>query len=85
MTARGYEQANSGFEQLYAAALAGACLRALLTVTHLKWSALALGDCAQAFLQVHMPEEVGAQPPAEEGVACGRAWQRSDSSRRCRV
>ena len=77
LTARGYEQHMTGEEQFYSATPNAASLRTLLCVAHTLGLAVAIGDCAQAFLQAPLQEkeDVWVWPPPEAGVPADHAWK----------
>ena len=77
LTARGYEQQLTGAEHFYSATPNPASLRVLLVVAQHLGLDVAVGDCAQAFLQAPLTEdqEVWVQPPMEAGVDPGKAWR----------
>ena len=77
LTVRGYEQALTGDEQHYSATPNPASLRTLLVMAHTLGLAVAVGDCAQAFLQAPLMEKeaVWVWPPSEAGAAAGTAWK----------
>ena len=77
LTARGYEQSLTGEEQHYSATPSAATLRTLLVVAQALGLSVAVGDCAQAFLQAPLIEKeaVWVWPPPEAGAPTGVAWK----------
>ena len=77
LTARGYEQELIGQENFNGATPQPATLRLLLVMAQALGLAVAVGDCAQAFLQAPLLEknEVWVTPPPEAEVKPGRAWR----------
>ena len=67
LTARGYEQEQTGTEDHYSATPSPASLRLLLVAAEALGLMVGFGDCAQAFLQAPIIEEapVYVQPPPE--------------------
>ena len=77
LTARGHEQELTGQDNFYSATPQPVTLRLLLVVAQVLGLAVAVGDCAQAFLQAPLlkKNEVGVTPPQEAEVKPGRAWR----------
>ena len=75
LTARGYEQELTGQENFYSATPQPATLRVLLVLAQALGLTVAVGDCAQAFLQAPLLEksDVWVTPPPEAEVKPGRA------------
>ena len=76
LTARGYEQELTGQENFYSATPQPAALRLLLVMAQALGLAVAVGGCAQAFLQTPLLEknEVRVTKPPEAEVKPERAW-----------
>ena len=74
---RGYEQELSGEELFFSGTPMASTLRILLVIAHKHGLSVAVGDCAQAFLQAPLLEEgdVWVRPPQEAGVPPWRAWR----------
>ena len=77
LTARGYEQELTGQENFSSATPQPATLRVLLVLAQALGLTVAVGDCAQAFLQAPLLEksDVWVTPPPEAEVQPGRAWR----------
>ena len=77
LTARGYEQELTGQENFYSATPQPATLRVLLVLAQALGLTVAVGDCAQPFLQAPILEksDVWVTPPPEAEVQPGRAWR----------
>ena len=71
LTARGNEQESTGHVNFHSAAPQAGTLRLLLVMAQELGLAVAVGDCAQAFLQAPLLEknEVWVTPPPEAAVA----------------
>ena len=75
LTAGGYEQELTGQENFYSATPQPATLRVLLVLAQALGLAVAVGDCAQAFLQgpLLQKSDIWVTPPPEAEVKPGRA------------
>ena len=77
LTAKEYEQERTGQENFYSVTPQPATLRLLLVVAQALGLAVAVGNCARAFLQALLLEktEVWITPLPKAEVRPGRAWR----------
>ena len=74
LTARGFEQERAEDEHNYSATPCPPTLRILLCLAYARNYAVMVGDCAQAFLQTPLDEEIWVTPPPEAAEPEGVAW-----------
>lgn len=73
-TARGFEQSLEGWEDHYSSTPAHGMLRIFLVLAIRLGLSVCFGDCAQAFLQAPLYEDVWVTPPVESCCPDGYTW-----------